>query len=359
MATINRNSIASAAHQQTSQSARERPFEILGIGELEERAYRWMLAHPRSTAAEIAHALSLSPRKAQRLLDAIEAKGLSTHAPERPCRYLPASPDMALQALVLQGQKDLQAASAAAQELHGQVALQRQDKQEQVVELITSREAEAQVFEYMHRTAQHEVLTLIRPPLVVSRLDAPSEQDGRSQREAQSRGVHFRSIVDADFLALPGAVERLRVDARAGEDVRVFPSLPFKLLVADRRIAIIPLNLQQAGSPVLLVRSSSLLDALCELFEMLWQRATPISFTRSGGFVSCETASPIERECDELIPLMAAGFNDKAIAHELGLSLRTLNRRITDLTRSLDARTRFQAGWVAALRMSQRDVVGM
>jgi hypothetical protein len=264
---------------------------------------------------------------------------------------------MALQALIMQRQKDLQSARAAASALQEQVAAQRHGEQEQVIELITSREAEAQVFEHMHRTAQEEVITLIRWPGRVSRLDVPSDEHGNSQREALARGVKFRSIVDAEFLAVPGAVERIRADMKTGEDVRVFPSLPFKLLVADRRIAIIPLNLQQPGSPVLLVRSSTLLDALCVLFDMLWDRAAPIGLGHAGmGETDTPTARWI-REVEDLLPLLAAGMNDKAIAHELGLSLRTLNRRIGDLSKGLDARTRFQAGWLAALRLSAEGLL--
>jgi DNA-binding NarL/FixJ family response regulator len=45
---------------------------------------------------------------------------------------------------------------------------------------------------------------------------------------------------------------------------------------------------------------------------------------------------------------MAAGLNDKAIAHELGISMRTLNRRISELMTQLNARSRFQIGWIAS-----------
>jgi len=347
----NRSESDASARPNRSATATDRPFDILGIDEDEETVYRWLLAHPRSTMPELAAALSLPARKTQRLLDAIESKGLTTHTPERPCRYLPASPDMALQALILQRQKDLQSARAAALELQEQAAAQRPSEHEQIVELITNREAEVQVFEHMHRTAQSEVLTLIRPPGRVSRLNVPSDEDGRTQREAVARGVRFRSIVDAEFLAAPGAVERILSDMKTGEEVRVFPSLPFKLLVADRRIAIIPLNLQQPGSPVLLVRSSSLLDALCLLFDILWERAAPIGLNRAGALEAGDPAAWL-KDIEDLVPLLAAGMNDKTIAHHLGLSLRTLNRRIGDLSKGLDARSRFQAGWLAALRLA-------
>ncbi|MGH8427385.1 MAG: helix-turn-helix domain-containing protein [Gammaproteobacteria bacterium] len=328
-----------------------RPLEILGVGEAEERAYRWLLTHPGAGVAEIAQALALAPSKAQRLLDTIETKGLTTHTPERPRRYLPVSPDIAMEALALRRQEDLQRARGIIRELQEQATATRRQRgggeQEQTVELITSSEAERQIVEQMSRTAQHEVVALVRPPMLVSRLDVSPEQDTYTQREAQARGVRSRSIVDAEFLALPGAVARVRGDIKTGEEVRVLPRLPFKMVLTDRRLALIPLDLEQSSSPVLLVRSSALLEALYALFEILWARAAPISVTREGELKTGNPAARLPRDAEELIPLMAAGLNDKSIAYELGISASTLNRRIGEIMRALEARTRFQIGWLA------------
>jgi sugar-specific transcriptional regulator TrmB len=83
-----------------------RPLEVLGIDEMEERAYTVLLSHRLATTEDIATLLSLSPRKAQRLLDSIESKGLASHSPERPRRYIAASPELAIEALASQRQAD-------------------------------------------------------------------------------------------------------------------------------------------------------------------------------------------------------------------------------------------------------------
>lgn len=342
---------------QRTGAAEPRPFDILGISEAEEQAYDWLLAHSGATVPEISRALALTPGKTQRLLDAIEAKGLATHTPERPRHYVPSSPDIALKALVAQRQESLQRAETAIQELQERAASRRQDEQEQIVEIITSREAERQAFEQIHRTAQHEVVTLIRLPLRVSRLEVPSKEDQRPQRSAQARGVKYRSIVDAECLSLPGVTHRILEDMKAGEDVRATPNLPFKMFIIDRRLALIPLKLQQPGGPSLVVRSSALLDALYALFEILWERSAPISFTAAGEPKTGEPGERLTEEAKELIALMAAGLNDKTIAHELHISVRTLRRHSVELMRSLNARTRFQAGWLAALQSSGRSAV--
>jgi DNA-binding NarL/FixJ family response regulator len=145
----------------------------------------------------------------------------------------------------------------------------------------------------------------------------------------------------------------------AGEEVRVVSDLPFKMVMADRNVALIPLNLERPDSPSLLVRSSALLDALYAMFELLWERAAPIAVTPTDTLQIGEPGTHLPPEADRLIPLLAAGLNDKAIAYELGISASTLTRRITEVMQRLDAQTRFQLGWLAAKHWSaEGDVTG-
>jgi sugar-specific transcriptional regulator TrmB len=93
-----------------------RPLDVLGISDAEEHVYRHLLQQPGATRAEIALRMSIAPRAIQPLLESIEAKGLATHSPEQPRRYIPAWPDLAIEALILRRQEDLQRARLAAQE---------------------------------------------------------------------------------------------------------------------------------------------------------------------------------------------------------------------------------------------------
>ena len=315
--------------------------------------YRWLLAHAGATTREASQALGLSVNKSQRALDTIEAKGLATRTPERPRRYWPSAPDLALGALFLQQQTSLLETQHTIHALQEEVDVaQRRDEQKQMVELITSREAERRILEQMDRTVQNEFITLMRSPMRVSQLNRPAEEDHPDQREALKRGVNYRTVIDAGLMEIPSFVRSIRSDMEAGEDVRVLPELPLKLVLADHRLALIPLNLRELDSPALLVRSSSLLDALYALFEMLWERAVPISFTRSGAPQAGKLEPKLNEEIQSLITLMAAGLNDKTIAYDLNISKRTFERRIAELMQALNARTRFQVGWLAALQLA-------
>ena len=58
--------------------------------------------------------------------------------------------------------------------------------------------------------------------------------------------------------------------------------------------------------------------------------------------------APTARPDEQLLALLAAGLKDEAIARQLGVSLRTVHRRTSQLLDGVGARTRFQAGLRAA-----------
>ena len=320
---------------------RGRPLETLGISEIEERVYEALLDRSGATSAELERDLALPARKLERVIEQLEQKGLATRTTGQPRRFIPASPDIAVEALVLRRQDELHRARAEIQRLQERAAEGAGDRR-QMIELITTHEAERHVFEQMQHAAKHELIFLERPPILI----AGPEQPNETEMKALARGVRYRSIADKAFLELPGVATRIRADMAAGEEVRVVSQLPFKMVMADRSIALIPLNLERPGSPTLLVRSSALLDAFYAMFELLWSQAAPIAFTRSGELRTGELASRLPEETEQLVPLLAAGLNDKAIAHDLGISASTLNRRISELMKAVDARSRFQLGWL-------------
>lgn len=312
-------------------------LEDLGIPIVEERIYRMLLQCDGATLAEVSAALRTGKRNTLRSLDALERNGFVTHSPEHVQRYFAAPPDLAIEALMVRRQNKARTAIAELRESAKTTKGAR--REERIVEIL-SREAAAQVFSQIIRSAEHDILGLERPPVLVSSNDAPDE----TQLRLLAKGVRFRSITDSSMLNAPGTLNRLRIATQAGEQYRVYPSLPFKLVVVDHRIGIIPLNLARPDGPALLVRSSSLLDALCEMFEMLWRSSVPFSLEPG------EARSPQRGSgaIDALLPMLVSGLNDKTIELELDISQRTLTRRIVELMKRLGATTRFQAGWLAA-----------
>ncbi|MBA8887121.1 sugar-specific transcriptional regulator TrmB [Dokdonella fugitiva] len=325
-----------------SAPAPRQTLDAMGVTPLEERAYRLLLRHDGLPPAEIARRLDLTPRRAAAVLRALGERGMVSHTPDRPPRYFAAPPDVAVEALIAASQRDeerrQQRARAAIATL-GAAGVGAVVRDERLVEIL-GPSATAQLFVHMHRTVREELLSLTRRPMLISNIAEPDHL----LFDALSRGVRCRALIDSDLLSMPGWTEHMRDNAARGEECRIAASLPFKLVIADRRMAIIPLDLERPDGPVLLVRPSSLLDALCEIFDMLWRAATPYTVAHD------EDAGTR----DALLSLLTSGLNDKAIQLELGISHRTLARRISGLMKELGAATRCQLGFLAAQRSAVR-----
>ena len=151
-----------------------------------------------------------------------------------------------------------------------------------------------------------------------------------------------RSRAIYPVLALREAPDVLRDRAQAGEQIRVLSELPTRLIVIGTTHAVVPEPLGFADEPRLLVRQPALVEAMILLFDQLWERAASVPELDRG------EARPDLRRF--LLELLAVGHKDEQIARTLGLSLRTVRRRVADLMTELGADSRFQAGVEAARR---------
>ena len=142
--------------------------------------------------------------------------------------------------------------------------------------------------------------------------------------------------------ALHEAPEVLQARARQGEQVRVIDEMPTRMLVISGTHAILPEPLGYADEPRILVRQPAIVGALTLLFERYWEQATALP--------DLDTRRPRVDVRRSLLRQLAAGAKDEHIARSLGLSLRTVRRRVADLMIELGADTRFQAGVEAARR---------
>ncbi|WP_428950791.1 helix-turn-helix domain-containing protein [Streptomyces sp. cg35] len=164
-----------------------------------------------------------------------------------------------------------------------------------------------------------------------------------------ARGVTQRVVYSRASLEHPGHVKDvIEPCVKAGEQARVLPSVPVKLVIIDDAYALVSLSIKEADvhNTMLVVQPCGLLSALMALFEQSWQSALPFHgrTTRPGGLPAADR---------RLLWLLAGGADDDVIARELGISRRTLYRRLQILMARLGAANRFQmalqaqrSGWL-------------
>jgi hypothetical protein len=272
------------------------------------------------------------------LLEHLESLGLGTLLPESPGAYVAVEPELAIDALIKQRQHALEQARKAVPVLaktFAQAAVDHADEQP-VIESVANRAHLRHLLAQLHQSSRSDLMVFQKGPVIV-----PGDQfmDG-TVTEAL-----VRTVSDESYLEAPGGLEGLYKDMARGEQARTFSRLPFKMVIADRRTALINLDAGDPDAPKILIHRSTLLEALCLLFEFVWEKATPIVTARDGEVkLKSDGSGHGSESLQSLIPLLSAGLNDKAIAQELNISASTLNRRMGDLMSLYGARTRFQLG---------------
>jgi sugar-specific transcriptional regulator TrmB len=318
-------------------------FESVGVGPDDERAYRALLRIPQATEADLAGELGWRQARVRGCVGRLESLGMLSRTPDRPARLVPARPDVAVDVLVARRRAELDRTRLAARELLAELATPDRYRPEDLVEVVIGRTAVATRFAQLLEGTERELLVLDRPPYA-----APPDEADTRVRDLLRDGVRVLGIYSPDSLDLAGAVDELYSAADAGEQSRVHAHVPIKLAISDRSLALLPFVVDQMVDSALVVHPSTLLEALTRLFFLLWEQAT----------------SPVPSAADDradvdgrLLTLLAAGLKDDAIARQLGLSSRTVGRRIAVMLDELGARTRFQAG-VAAHRRGLFDTSG-
>ncbi|WP_433218393.1 helix-turn-helix domain-containing protein [Microtetraspora malaysiensis] len=320
----------------------------VGIGDFDEQVYRFLLRHPDRTVTDLADSLRVSTARIRNTLARLAELGLLRRT--RPGRYEPVAPEAALGWLIDRRRLEAEAGLAEVRTTVADFAQLYQSGRLRadpagLVEILSGEDAVKRQMTEVNRAVTSEMLALDRPPYIGRPDDSAdtNESEIASTRELIARGVDIRVVYCPESLERPGRFETLLRLAEEGERSRFLSSLPFKLRIADRRVALIPL-VDGVYDNVALIRPSGLLNALIELFDAYWERGQPLT----------GAPPPVGGRPDEedllVLRMLNAGLKDETIARQLGVSARTATRRIAAVVERLGATTRFQAGVEASAR---------
>ena len=133
-----------------------------------------------------------------------------------------------------------------------------------------------------------------------------------------------------------------------GAEVRTLDEFFNRMIVIDRRVAIIP-GKQEDLLTAIAVHEASVVDYLVDVFERAWERGRPFANRETGLLKDIA----VEQRA-MTIRMLIEGHADPVSAKRLGVSPRTYAGYVADLKQEYEAETRFQLGYV----MGQRGVSG-
>ncbi|WP_283134471.1 helix-turn-helix domain-containing protein [Rhizohabitans arisaemae] len=326
-------------------------LKAVGLHPQEELVYRTLLRLAEARAEEVAESAGLGTQEAARHLATLRVKGVATVDVADRVTFRPVSPDIALGTALVREQESLESARRAVATLTEEYrASARRHDADRLVEVITGASVLRETLRDLQNSVASEMMWFCRANPV-----AMSSEDNLEEFDALGRGVRYRVIYERALLEEPGMMENVAAGIRLGEEARTLPSLPIRLGIVDHAIAVCPL-VPGAGAGLgeptaALVGRSQLLEALIALFESYWAQATPVRL--HGEIPGPEPGGGPGEEERFLLSLFVAGVPDKSIASQLGVSRRTVQRRLGELMALAGVDTRpglaFQAarlGWI-------------
>ena len=317
------------------------PLAVLGFTAAEDELYRLVLRNSGATVERLAVLLGCTLTELQHSLTPLAEAGLVETVEET---VFASAPGVALARLITEESRRLRGFE---EELTG------------LRKLLLTLEAEHQA----SRVPQKAPITIERVDggdvaQLIRRLSAPGtgellwlrpdpwripkgKEINEWVKELIRQGRRSRAIYPSRVLELAPDVVRERTEA--GEQVRVLATVPFRLAVMGKAAALISEEFAVHDGRRLVIRNQSIVESLTLLFELLWERAIPVPGMTGGAVVG---AHPRRLLLDQL----STGAKDEQIARTLGLSLRTVRRRVANLLEELGAESRFQAGVEAVRR---------
>jgi hypothetical protein len=167
--------------------------------------------------------------------------------------------------------------------------------------------------------------------------DTLAEAENRDIK-ALERGVRMRTLYQHSARHSPATREYVADIVARGAEVRTLDEFFRRLIVVDRKTAVVPAS--DNHHDAIAVHDRSLIAYLVDMFDRAWERAQP--FTLSGVRAERNIAADVRAMT---VRLLVEGHSDPASAKRLGVSTRTYAGYIAALKDEYGVQTRFQLGY--------------
>ncbi|HET9021969.1 MAG TPA: hypothetical protein VFN34_08785 [Ornithinibacter sp.] len=173
--------------------------------------------------------------------------------------------------------------------------------------------------------------------LTIDEGPAFDEATMRANEERIRRGDAQRAVYPASALSTPQGHRWMSGWAEAGEDQRILPATDTEFAVFGDTAVVAMAGWDDPALGYAVIRDPLVVRLYTAYFDIAWKHAIPAPAVGRDS-----TGDP------KLVELLELGLKDEAIARYLGVSLRTVRRRVAHLMAVNGVDTRFQLGWALA-----------
>lgn len=311
--------------------------------------YTFAVAHPEWATADISPNLGFGQRRLSEAIEVLEKLQLFRPSVDPSRTWDALSPDCALAELVAEEEADLYRRQAYVGRLRGELsslmptylAARRTGRSSAEIDVVRDPGTLRQLLtEWAGRVREEVCVSHPGGGMTDAGLARSLERDIPVLR----RGVRMRTLLQHSVRYHAPTRQYISTVAPLGAKIRTVPVVPRLLIMFDREIALVPLKGGQPENGGALIKEPALIDYFSTVFDLLWTSGRPFLDASEGEPDLDDGRDDLSRT---ILVYLAAGTKDDAIAHRLGMSVRTCRRHIAAIMERLHANSRFEAGVLA------------
>ncbi|MFJ2606816.1 LuxR C-terminal-related transcriptional regulator [Streptomyces sp. NPDC091279] len=323
-------------------------FEYLGLTPAQERVYQAVLNAPDLSADQLADQLALTVEEVMTAFDALLALRILRRSHEDPGRVFAVDPMVGLRELLereqsqlLESQRKIAASQTMVLRMLGDRGARAEANPGDGVRQLVGVDEIQRRLERLSQDVLHSVMTFMPGG---AQSGAALAAARHNDKRALDHGVAMRTIGLDSIRRDEETLSYARWLTDAGGEFRTMRELPPRMVIVDKRMALVPMDPTDTRKGALFITEAGLVASLVALFEQVWEVSTPLGADRH---LDAESLSPQEKR---LLLLIAQGCTDEYAAGKLFISARTARRLMASIMERLGARSRFEAGVKAAQR---------
>lgn len=260
-------------------------LQKLGLSRRESEIYIALLTKKEFTAPEIGKITSVSRNKSYEVLQSLVKKNLCSETYKNGTKVFSGiKPDIALQNIISVYENDLDEKKFLASKFREEL-LQLHAANETIsdsldyIEILTDLGQIRKRWIELQDNAKIEILGFNKPPFAVSLEQNISNQEKTRERKILERGIYEHSDVVSET-SLDHFIKVMEMYSNIGEQVRVIPSLPMKMIIIDEKITMLALNDPVSMKPTIttiIIDHPNYAKAQKIIFESYWSQSLTIN----------------------------------------------------------------------------------
>ena len=315
------------------------------------QVYQSVIVLAQATARDVAEHLGLSTAEVTDCLDHLHSRGVIQPSQVVPGGWRAVNPAAAMGPLIAEQERRLArqfeevAHTREVLDRLGDLYRQSERRREAVVRMADRDDVLTHV---------SDLVSIVRDEVAAFVTNKPStaalEQSRALDADLLSRGVRLRTLCLDTFRRDRIMQKALKESAAAGVEIRTLPILPTRMIVFDRRSAVIATDPSDPSQGALLVSDHAAVSLLLDLFEHYWSDGAPLAEEAGAASDDIELTAMEQM----VLRMLADGNKDEAIARSTGQSVRTVRRIVSGLSAKVGAKGRFDLalhasdrGWVS------------